>query len=279
MKILKLANFLDNKYTLYKKAEDIRDNLAKRYKDFMSEVEGNGDIYQLVMIAKSYSIKAPPGTDLDISNFIKKFANDYTNFIAKIDQLDNIEIAVKIQLFINHINKIREEISDEITTTKTMMSFERKRFKSTVEKIFVGFQKFLKDQLKYIFETGLINKDDLAKLVKVETKSKEGLEEVHKRVPMQQTPNKLARLILQYGPLYGVNEREDYEKVVHKDYELAKELVSAFMGLDLLVNKDNKNLQSHVNKVLFGKIQDVLNPPKMNLPINIGPLPKRPPGK
>lgn len=229
-----------------------------------------------MMEFKAFALKAPEGMKdkLVAHKYLDKLAKIYSEFISKIDDKDIVEINKDLINIVKFVESIRVKIKDEIITNRYGMNFERKRLGGTSEKVLKRFEDSLLRQLQYI-DAGKIDIDfPTIEHVNFDKFRLPDGSETSKRMPMAQTPQKLERLVLQYGKLYGLDGMPDYGKIVHSDTLLAKELISAFMGLDLL--KDKRDAVNHVKSDLKNKVKEVLNPSAIDLPYN---LPKKPPGK
>ncbi len=258
----------------------IRNNLAGLYKSFMSSMQdGNGLIHQILMKGKGLSLKAPADAPdkLNIEKYIKKLALVYTKFVADIDNKEIIEINDHLLKFIKMVEKIRSEVRDEIKLNKYLSFDERNTFASEAERVLKGFEDSLLRQAEYI---GAGARDVVIPTVEHEMFDQfklPGGELTTRRRPKDQKVKKIERLMLTYGPLYGINSDSDKGKIAHSDALLFKDLISALMGLDNLTDKSEASLRSHVKSDLKKRIQEVLSPKLPNLPF--GPLPKKPPGK
>jgi len=237
--------------------ELFRNNLISLYEKFIAELDG-----EIAKIQGAFNLP-----------LIDKIHGMFAELIGSLKKKNRIHIHSELADTIKAINKVRSSLNDFVKTNVDDPLFTafhmRKKVASTVERVLVNFQKQLRDM-----------QVDIASTTKKNLKPTE----VDKRRPMAQTIEKGERLRKQYGDYFGVHSREAMGKLWEKDSELAKELVSAFMGLDLLTDKSESNIRKQVfmdnKKVeLIKRIKEVLNPTLPLGPMPYGKLPLKPPGR
>lgn len=253
----------------------IKDNVASLYKNFMSSKDdGNGRIHSLLMMGKAFALKAPADVKdkLNIEKYIKKIDLKFTDIVSRLEELNIIELNKELIDTVKLIEEVRIKVRDEIMLSHYGMFHERKKLAGTAEAVLHGFEQSLLRQLTYIDKSKSIKIDfPTINHYKFDQKELPDGQITSKRMPMAQTVQKLEKLVMQFGPRYGINSMEDWGKINHSDNALAKELVSSFLGMLKGTGSTKLNLVSRVS--------EILNPKKVDMPLNIGNLPKRPPGK
>lgn len=234
MRIFRLANLFEHKYKIATTvptsviSAEIRDGIAAIYKKFMDEY--NGSIAQL---KKVYDLP-----------YLEEIQTVFSALVSQIDTLSIPEIVKLGNGVMDFIEKSRVMLNDVIKTNVDdpafTAAFMRKRLASTVDKSLEAIQFLLKRQLSKI-------QDNLSE-VKLEKPP-----EHQKRRRMTQTPTQLQSLVLEYGDQYGVNGMEDWGKIVHKDYELAYDLMTAFLGHRRGHKKVKAELADRVKELLGRK--------------------------
>jgi len=226
----------------------IKKNLISLYENFMLDLNG-----AIALVEGAYSLP-----------FIKGLHDIFAIFISEIRAKDLVDLNEELNKCHKAINAARVDLNNFIKTNTQNQLFtshqKRKTLASTVERILVQFQKQLKDQQLAAKET---------------TKMHLPIGRIDERRTMDQTLNKLQRLLLTYGEYYGLSadadeRRDQVGKINHKDALLAKELVSALMGLDKLTDKSEHALKRHVDRNLVSRIMETLNPSELDVPIGGG---------
>lgn len=269
------AELFDPKMNSEELTNLIKDNVASLYKNFMSSKDdGNGRVHSLIMMGKAFALKAPKDdkNKLNIEKYINKIDLKFTEIVSTLEELNIMQLNKELISLVKLIEEVRIKVRDEIMLSSYGMFHERKKLAGTAEAVLHGFEQSLLRQLTYI-DKGKTEAVDFPTInhFRFDQKELPDGQITSKRMPMTQTATKLQKLVMQFGPRYGIDTMEQWSKINHKDNLLAKELVSSFLGM-LRGN-------GSVKYDLLTRVSDILNPKEVNLPFNIGNLPKRPPGK
>lgn len=230
-KLIRLAEILSLKYNLTamddRELSFIKNEIVQLYKKFILQYSGS----KLAQLKKVYGF---PYLDSIQSDF-----HDFVNSIFSLSAEETYDIGMEI---LHLINSVREQLNNFILTNKedpAYVAFHmRKKVASTVDKNLEGFQFQLKRQLNRI-----ILKDQKSIIDVIPSD----------RRRMEQTPQQQQIFVLTYGDLYGIEGgMEDWSKIKYQDPDLARDLMTAFLGLRRGSNKINPDLFNRVKK-FFGE--------------------------
>jgi len=177
---------------------------------------------------------------------------------------DMIGIHRTIDELIRYTNRMRPIVAAAINSGEgddfDRSESERKQMGGTVERIVVDYIARplyrVGRKIERILALSDVSVDPLPEITKISPgRGREGA--TYKRVPMKQTPEKTTRLVLFFGQYYDLDKMKDekgvtldtmkvFNKIVESDPELAKKLISKFMGCDIHVPQTHAGILSKV---------------------------------
>lgn len=200
--------------------KEVRDDIAGLYRKFMPEFDkAIFEIKQSIsLVNEVYNL-----TSLDES--FGKIKTAFSFMVENIDTIKTKDLVFRIMEIVDLIQNGRENLINAVKTNKDNPAFtgfsERKRLSSTIDKVLTEFSYSLLKCLKKL------NGFDWLK-----SSLPSPTEALKSRKRMTQTPEQIKMLVFKFGDLYGVEDMLDYGQIVHKDSELAYELMTAFLGLN-----------------------------------------------
>lgn len=270
----------------------------------------NGNFYQLKLMVNRLKDLAPNNVKDKINTnlFLNKIEKKFKSIVDGIDDKNIIEINSELIEVLEFLEETKAQINDSINLNKYISFLDRKHLFGTVQKVIDNFKFKVRKQIEFIDrgkgptkwekEEGKLMSEVALPTITPLGNGRYVLPsgtEMSKRKRMLLTNPKTEKLVMLYGPLYGINSQEAWGKLVDKDFETAEQLMTAFLGMlghsfkykesPNFIDKHPKNkaleeaeLNSLVKDSLKLKIKSILNP-AIETPMPYGILPKRPPGK
>lgn len=302
-------NLKDIYKTEFARAELLHPNPEDKEGEEVEKVH-NGNVYQLKLKIDEKKNLAPSNVKDKINTnlFLNKIEKKFTAIIEDLDEKDVIQINAELIDFLEFLEKVQPLINDSINLNQYISALDRKHLFGTAQKVLDNLKYKVRKQVEFISRgkgPAKWDKEEKAVIpgIGLPTVTPLGFgrhvlpsgTEMSKRQRMTQTNPQTQKLVFEYGPLYGVNSESDWGKLVDKDPDVAKDLMTAFLGMKRhhfrykdapdYVEGSPKNkaleqaeLKSLVRSGLKDRVTSVLNP-SLQTPLPFGPLPKRPPGK